>query len=379
MTIGIDLLTERGYQGTEVFAENLLLTLFRQHPSHTWVVFKGSEVLFQLDEYASHHPGIRIINLKHLRGTEGTVLQQQILLPFLSLRFRLNVLFSPSPFFSFFAPVAKINTIHDCAYARYPEFRNIWSAAYIKLCIFIGKFLCARTITVSKFSQSELVEIYHFQPKQLAIIEQGPPQFSPANKVDSKTVLNKFGIDSPFFLYIGVTRPRKNLERLLEVFSLFNQRHLGYKLVLAGNIDTTFINLAVIIEMLGLKDSVLQTGFVTNDEKQVLYKNSTALVFVSLYEGFGLPVLEAQALGVPVVTANSSSLPEVAGDGALLVDPNDVEAIVVAMEKVVFNADVRNRIVSRGSENIKRFSWIKTADQVMHILESGNHENTPSQ
>jgi len=368
MTIGIDLTIFRSYQGTEVFTENIVLALVRQNPDVKFVIFKGQDFLKIFDAESSKMPNVRIVNFKRFRNSIGVILQQQLVLPFLCLRYGIDLLYSPSPFFSYLAPAKKISTIHDCAYARYKEFRNVFSEAYILLSINLAKYLCSAVLTVSNFSKEELVQMYHFSPDKIQMIYEGPanPDLSVQESTNNPAL--KDILAKKYFIYVGITRPRKNIIRLVEAFKIFLPGHPEYKLVLAGSISTAFVDVGQKIKELNLEESVIQSGFVSNTEKTLLFKNAQALTYPSLYEGFGLPVLEAQALGLPVLTSNTSSLPEVAGTGAICVDPLNIQKIAEAMNKIVENNNFREQLILDGHENVKRFSWEESAREVMRIF-----------
>ncbi len=142
------------------------------------------------------------------------------------------------------------------------------------------------------------------------------------------------------------------------------------RLVLAGKKGWLYDDLFARVEALGLNDRVVFTGYTADDDKAPLLSGALALVYPSLYEGFGLPVLEAMACGVPVLTSNASSLPEVAGSAALLVDPLDVDAITDAMSRLINDVDLRNALVEKGYAQIAEFSWAKAAREVLQVLES---------
>jgi glycosyltransferase involved in cell wall biosynthesis len=155
---------------------------------------------------------------------------------------------------------------------------------------------------------------------------------------------------------------------LIKAFYFFAKKHSGFELVLAGRIAKDLIDPYKIIAELNLQNKIRLIGYITEEEKSVLYKYAKAFVFVSTHEGFGFPILEAQSLGVPVLTSNTSSLPEIAGDGALFVNPFDIEEISKGMEKIVFDENLRKDLIQKGYENIKRFSWRKSAEELLEIF-----------
>ncbi len=196
------------------------------------------------------------------------------------------------------------------------------------------------------------------------------PEFSEVSKSDDEAeVLSKFGVaPDNYFIYVGATRPRKNIIGMLKAFALFLRNDGQKKMVLAGKIDKRFIDVSKEIVKLGIGKNIVQTDFISNEEKTALYKNSIALIFASYYEGFGFPVLEAQSLGVPVITSKTSSLPEVGGPAAIYVDPYNIAEIAEGIKRIASDRDLRKILIVAGHENIKRFSWKKTAQETMAVL-----------
>jgi glycosyltransferase involved in cell wall biosynthesis len=173
----------------------------------------------------------------------------------------------------------------------------------------------------------------------------------------------------PYALYVGTIQPRKNLVRLAQAYAGLVRSHaVEWDLVLAGSPGWLGDEVLRAIDAVGLPDRIHRLGYVTDDELPALLYGARFFCYVSLYEGFGLPVLEAQAAGVPVMTANNSSLPEVAGDAAILVDPTDVDAIADAMLRLSGDEALRQRLIAAGHANVARFSWQKAARETLAVL-----------
>ncbi len=369
MRIGIDLSIYRDRQGTEMFAENLCRQFVPLALGRGWdvYIFLPRNVFPGLERLpVSPHVHLHYFDVV-ARGWQS-VIRQQVLLPVLCLRYRVQVLYSVSPFFAFFALCKKVVTIHDCAYARFPEFRSFVSSVYIRLSIWAAKVLRVQVCTVSDFSKSELMRVYAFSPRRLAVLSEGAPLLPVVTPLQQVEIRKRLTVSSRYVLYVGITRPRKNLIRLLEAFARTVESCPDLHLVLAGSIDTSFIDMQSHIVRLQLQDRVLQVGRVTEAEKVALLGGAVALVYPSLYEGFGLPVLEAQALGVPVLTAQSTSLPEVAGEGALFCDP---ESVVDIAEKIIVmakNDTLREQLAAAGKRNTNRFSWTASAEALVGVV-----------
>jgi len=365
MKIAINLIPFFSIQGIEIFSKNIILNLLKLKKDEQFFIL-ATENLPDIFDFSQP----RIIKVKGIKSKSRKAIYQQTLIYSLLKRYNIDVLFSPSPAAPFFWK-NKIVVIHDCAYDRFEEFDNLLSKTYFKVMFYGAKYFSRNIVTVSDFSKKELVELYKINPKKIEVIYEGVPEMEEVNEEEIQNTLNRFKIDRTYFLYIGNWRPRKNLPGLIKAFKLFKEwSDLDYLLVIAGRIDKRFLDLEKEIEKNQLEGRVILTGFISQKEKTALYKNAKALVFPSFYEGFGLPVLEAQSLGIPVLTSNTSSLPEVAGEGALYVNPYRIEEIAQGMERICKDENLRQQLIQKGFENIKRFSWQKSAEKLLDLFYS---------
>jgi glycosyltransferase involved in cell wall biosynthesis len=177
----------------------------------------------------------------------------------------------------------------------------------------------------------------------------------------------RFGLNEPYILYVGALTLRKNIARALEAFAELNSSHPGLCFVLAGPSTWKKTPIASLLERLGITERVLLTGPLTDDDLPALYNGADLFVFPSLYEGFGLPPLEAMACGTPVVTSNASSLPEVVGDAAITVDPYDVDALSGAMRRVLTDPCLRDEMRQKGLARASGFTWERTARETVSV------------
>lgn len=349
MKIAFNLLGLWGHQAHSVYARHLLKRFMD-------MVGSGDVEIFPI--------------AKNFQPTSAffAMLYVQLVLPMRLLFQKADIVFSPSPIFPLLLGKKNVVVIHDLAYRRFPSEAKLGARLIMCWIYAVAKRLTKLIITVSEFSKKELIELYCVPEENIAVIHEGPPLLPTISDKFIRKTLGKFNIRQPYFLYVGVTRPRKNLERLLEAFTRFSREYSDFQLVLVGKVDKRFLDICMIAQRLGILKRIVQTDFVGDEEKAALYFASTALTFPSLYEGFGLPVLEAQSLGVPVLTSNTSSLPEVAGDAVVYVNPYDVEDIANGMKKIAFDENLREELIRKGFENIKRFSWEKAARQLLEIF-----------
>lgn len=364
MRIGINLIPFDAVQGIEIFSKNIVSHLLRLKKDEKFLIF-GSENMPELFDF----PAAQLIKIKGLNTKYSKAFYQQTLIYPLLKKYKIDLLFSPSPAAPFFYK-NKVVVVHDCAYDRFPEAENRFVKTYFRLLFCGAKYFSKKIVTVSNFSKKELIDLYKINPEKIEVIYAGAPELPSVNDVDIESALSKFKINKPYFLYIGNSRPRKNLQGLVRAFKLFKEGGFDYLLVIGGRVDKRFLDLEEEVKKNGLEGRVILTGTLPREDVAALYKEASALTFPSLYEGFGLPVLEAQSLGVPVLTSNVSSLPEVAGNAVLYVDPYSAEEIAKGMEKIALDESFRQDLIKKGFENVKRFSWGKAAERLLNVFHS---------
>ena len=265
----------------------------------------------------------------------------------------------------------RVVTFHDLTFfilpERYPRSRLL----YFRSFSWAAAKVAAMLVCPSQAVRDDIVRILHAPPEKVRpIAEAAAPAFRP---IDDPAVLDRLRYDhmlpERFILSVGSLEPGKNRTTLLKAFAVLRRRGVKQKLVVAGQRAWKYGADFRLAEDLGLKGQVIFTGYVTPGEMPALYNAADLFVFPSLYEGFGLPVLEAMACGVPVVASNASSIPGVAGDAALLVDPRDASALCDAMERVLKDSGLHATLRQRGLERAATFSWEKAARETIAVYE----------
>jgi glycosyltransferase involved in cell wall biosynthesis len=227
-------------------------------------------------------------------------------------------------------------------------------------------------ITVSEFSANDLVSLYGVPRSKITVVYQSPSSvFKPRDKGTAKTQLERrYGIACPFILYVGRLQARKNLVRVVEAFACLRKQHPDLKLVLVGKADLGHQQLVARVGELKLRDSVIFPGYVPSDDLPLFYNVAEIFIFPSIFEGFGLPVMESMASGVPTITSNGACLAEVAGNGALLVDPLSVDSIAEAMKRVLEDASLRRELIERGLQRSACFSTARFTAKILDVYKS---------
>lgn len=281
-----------------------------------------------------------------------------------------DVLFVPAHVLPLIHPRRSVVTVHDLGYLSYPEAHRPADRRYLDGSTRWNAHQAAAVLADSRATKDDLVRAYNADPDKVHVVYLGRDEaVAPVtDRARLADVQNRYGIATPYLFYVGTLQPRKNLARVIDAFARVAGRLGDVQLVLAGKRGWLYDDLFAQVTRLGLERRVVFPGYVDDADLPALLSGAVALVFPSLYEGFGIPVLEAGACGLPVITSNTSSLPEVAGDAALLVDPHDVDAIAEAMYRLATDPELRAELTRRGRENVKRFSWEKCARETLAVL-----------
>ncbi len=282
-----------------------------------------------------------------------------------------DVFFSPDGYCSLTTDIPTVMITHDIAHVHYPDqLPNQVLKYYNK---YVPQFLqkADHIITVSEATKKDIAKTYGIDDKKMEVIYNGcGEEFKPVNVHTQQDIRKKYSDGEPYFFYIGSINPRKNIHRLIEAFDIFKkQSGSKTKLVIGGRfawkpqiIENAYQNAAH-------QSDIVFLDYVEKEELPKILGSATALVYVSVFEGFGIPILEAMQCEVPVITSNVSSMPEVAGQAALLVDPLDVNYIANALNELDNNEDLKLELIRKGRDQRKRFDWQTASEQVFEVLE----------
>lgn len=263
-------------------------------------------------------------------------------------------------------------TVHDVSYKMFPEAFSPRDRAMLSLMVPISMRKARRVITVSESSKRDIIKFYGVSEEKLRVTHAAPgPLFGPgAGDGQSHAVVDRYAQGRRYILAVGNLQPRKNLKRLIEAYALLvGTGAIEHDLLLVGKPQWRATDLLETVRRLGVESRVRFTGYVPDDVLPALYRGADLFVYASLYEGFGLPILEAMACGTPVVTSNTSSMPEVAADAAQLVDPYSVEQIAGAIVSVVSDQELARSLRQRGLARAAQFSWVKTARETLDVYQ----------
>ena len=353
--------------GVGMYTANLLqaLAALDTENQYTYIIREGQPVL-QVGGNFQPWP-TRISFENHWIGD----LWQNLYLPFRLRARQVDLFHGPAVFL----PLTKLGfrtvvTIHDLVAFRFPATIPMKYGLYMRLMIRLAVRSADQVIAASQQTRDDLVNRLGVPAEKITVIYGGlASRFEPMrDALRLAEVRCRYGLREPYILFVGNLEPRKNLVRLIEAFGRLKAREsIPHQLVLAGKRGWLFRPIFETVEQLGLNREVIFTGYVPPEDLPALYGMADLFTFPSLYEGFGLPVLEAMACGTPVVTAPTGSIPEVAGDAAWYVDPWDVEALTEGLARVLKDFETRSKLVARGVLQAKRFSWTKTAEATLQI------------
>ncbi|HET7617379.1 MAG TPA: glycosyltransferase family 1 protein [Vicinamibacterales bacterium] len=372
--IAIDARKLRDY-GIGTYVRNLLRQLARQDPHTEYVLLCRPE---DCDVIGDLGPNFRAV-----RENAGDYsVREQFAVPIDLRREHVDLFHAPHYVLPPLTPCRSVVTIHDCIHLRFPQYLpNRLGYAYARSSLWVATHRAARVITVSEASKRDILRYYRVPEERIDVIYNAiDDRFwlePPADAMER--VRERYQLNAPFVLYAGNIKPHKNLERLIEAFHLLRRdetmetpdgaRLRDVKLLIIGDEISKYAALRRAVHRHKLHKHVRFFGFVSDQTLAVLYRLADAFVFPSLYEGFGLPPLEAMASGTPVVTSNVSSLPEVVGDAALLIDPYEPQSIADALRRVLTERSLRADLRARGLARARAFSWERSIRRVREIYD----------
>jgi len=285
-----------------------------------------------------------------------------------------DVLFIPAHTVPLVHPKNTIVTIHGLEYEFCPKAYSLFERLYMRWSIRKSCRWARRVIAVSENTKKDLMRLYKVPEEKIKVVYEGisssqDSTFSLADKFANSSRSNLLA--GKYFLFVGRLEERKNIIGIVEAFEILKRKYqISHKLILVGKYGYGREKIKEKVYGSAHKNDIILTGYISEEEKFYLLKSTDAFLFPTFYEGFGLPILEAQSVGTPVVTSDVSSMPEVAGNGAILVDPKDADAIAEAVYKLISDESYKNDIIERGYGNVKRFSWEKCAEKTADIIKN---------
>ena len=358
----------RNCGGPEVYERELIRAMAKRTDDHHFHVYcldqRAPDTIGPLPENFTYHvlrPAYRVISM--LTGLPSTVARTK---PDV-----FHAMMIPPPFFPV-DPRKTIVALPCSALARRPEFYPLLIRLRLKFLLNRAIPKAGVTICFSQHIRDVVIEDFKVPGDRLPVIYPGVNQnFHPIDDEEQRTaVARRYGLDLPYFLFSGRWEQRKNVVGILEGYARFRREHrTDHTLVFTGERTWAARDAEAAIQRLGLTDAIVDLGKTPIDELPLLYGAADALVYVSLWEGFGMPIIEAMACGTPVIASDVSGMPETAGNAALLVDPQSPEAIASAMHRIATDPDLRRQLSRNGRERAPMFSWERAVEQLFEVYE----------
>ena len=353
--------TYRG-AGINWYIRNLLTHLPRVDHYNRYTVFlsdrrfTSSGLTLRLSRLPTSRPVVRI-------------LWEQTLQPLALRKERVDLLHALAFVVPLFSSCPSVVTIYDLSFLLYPEGFKGYKRFYLGLSTRLSARKARRIIAISKSTKRDVVRLLGVSPDKVDVVYCGTDgAFRPLPKAEVAAFRSQKGLPERFILFVGTIEPRKNIITLIEAFAkLQTCEPANLKLVIGGAKGWFYEDVFARVEELGLEGEVLFPGYIPASELPLWYNAAELFVYPSLYEGFGLPPLEAMACGTPVVVADTSSLPEVVGEAGVIVNPLDVEGLAEAMRRVLGDEALQQEMKERGLRRAQGFSWAETAQETVQV------------
>lgn len=280
------------------------------------------------------------------------------------------VFFTPTHYAPRFSPVPTVISVMDLSYIYYPQLFNKKDLYQLEQWTKYSVKNAKMILTISEASKRDIMEIYGIAKERIVVTHPGLKE-AHSHKSIPMDLLNKtYSISGKYILFVGTLQPRKNIERLIEAFSQITSSHTDLFLVIVGKHGWQYESILAAPKKYHVEQRVKFVSFVPDEDLGAFYTNAMCFVLPSLYEGFGLPVLEAMSYNCPVIISNISSLPEAGGDAALYVNPKDTRDIAKKISMVLNDEKLRERMIEKGKKQVQKFSWKKTAKETLQVLET---------
>ena len=363
MTVAINcwILRNKKLDGIGYFTVNAIANLIKAHPEVQFKILcdkKFTEDYFDFPNVTKHKI------FPALRHPLLYVFYMDVVLPLFLRMHKPDVMVSADGYLSLLSKCKQIPIIYDINFEHKPEDIKLKNRIYFKF--FFKRFArkAKRIATISEYSKKDIADYYKIDPDTIDNVSCGiNSNFSPLNEQQISEVKGKWSDGKSYFFFVGSMHPRKNIKRLIDAFNLFKQETSSdFKLILAGSILWSKTEIEDSYTNSPYKEDIIFTGRLSDEDLQKMLGAAYALSFVPIFEGFGLPIVEAFQSGVPVICSNVTSMPEVAGDAALMVDPFNIENIAAGMQKLSNDNELRKQLIVKGHIQKQLFSWSRTAD-----------------
>jgi glycosyltransferase involved in cell wall biosynthesis len=347
-----------GVGGTEIYLRSLLRALAQIDSRNRYFIFTNRETSPDLVPQCNNFTYVP----QYVRATfrSGRLLWEQTLLPLRAARLKLNVLLNPGFTAPVFSPCPQVTVFHDLQHKRHPEYFRWFDRPFWNFFLFCSAHISQSLIAISGATAADLRKYYGLPETKIRVVPLGadPEFFSLVSRRRPE----------PFLLTVSTLHPHKNLDALLRAFAIFRTTHPGFRLIVCGMKGFVTGPLRQLRRSLDLEDSVEFPGWIPREDLHDLYTRAWAFVYPSLFEGFGLPVVEALAAAIPLACSAIEPIASIAANAALLFDPHDIRSMTEAMTHITDDVALRERLASAGPLRASHFSWTATAEATLETL-----------
>lgn len=350
--------------GTETYVRGLIHGLTQVDKKNEYVLFTHNENHHTF-EYNSEQFSKKLCPVP-AKSRSARVAYEQMVLPRVVTKHGIDVLHSPGYVSPVIGKFGKVVTIHDMQYIYYPSYFPKARLLYWKYLLPLSATKSDVILTVSENSKADIANFLNIPKNKIFVTYEAPKFCADSGEDDPLPTVMKYGIRHNYVLSVASLLPHKNLDRLIEAFALLEGK-IDHQLILVGLKGHALDKLRETIRnKLNHPARVVILGYIPDQDLEAIYKRASLFILPSLFEGFGIPLLEAMSLDCPVAASNKTSIPEVVGDAALLFDPNSSEQIAEAILSVVSDKTCRERLIDKGRQRVKLFSWERMAKETVH-------------
>ncbi len=368
MRIGIDARSlEKSKTGVGRYLSNLLRFWKNNKDNEFYLYFKDE---IPEDDFLKGD-NLKLKLLKNPFGFSSNFFFQHFLLPYNLAKDKAGFFFSPFYLKPFYCPVKSAIVLHDISYEAHPEWFDFKSQFILRILSKYSAKTADKIFTVSSYSKNEIIKYYKINPEKIAVTYLAPDSgFAKINNEEKiRAVKQKYNLSGKFILSVGSIFNRRHIPEIMEAFEKLTLKHNDYQLLIIGKNHThPFVDIDNMMEIANQKigrKAIVKLDYANDEELMAFYNSCFLNIYLSDYEGFGLPIIEAQFFGKPVITSYNSSLVEIGGDSVEFVKNNTVEEIYNSLEKIISDEGYRNKLVRLGGENLKRFSWENCAEETL--------------
>lgn len=368
IAVNTRLLIKDKLEGIGWVAYETLKRITTQHPEHNFYFIFDRKYN---DEYIFSENVKPIVTPPQARHPFLFYLWFEHAIPRVLKKIKADLFLSPDGYLSLSSDVPSIAVFHDLNFEHYPNDLPFLERKHYKYYFPKYAHKATRIVTVSEFSKQDIIKQYSVTANKIDVVYNGANEnFKPVNKSTQKAIREKYTQRKPYFVFVGALHPRKNLVNLFKAFDKFRKtNHTETKLVIVGEKMWWTGKIMEAYNQMQFKNEVIFTGRLSAEKLYQVVGSALALTYVSYFEGFGIPIVEAFYCDVPVITSNVTSMPEIAGDAALLVDPFSIDSIAEAMKKINYDKKLRENLILKGQKRRQEFNWQKSADKLWKSIE----------